>query len=681
MFQNNNGAVISRITNKSLKNNKKRNLFIITAITLTTLLLGFVFSLGMSLMESSKMEEIRFVGTTTHAAVGHPTVSQLERLRNLDYVQVVGTATAVAFVKNTPQMGKTSLDLYYFDKTEWKKLRAPAYTDIVGSYPQKENEIMVPLGVLEKLGITNPSIGMEIPIAYYTESGRSDTAINENFRLSGWFKSYALITSKDVADTILVSKEFSQKCGKTVETDGFASVVFNHSDRVLEYCQKLKQDLGLSKDQQVVPSQLYDTNKNSMRSGLIALSALIAFFILTGYLLIYNVLYISVSRDVRFYGLLKTLGTTPRQIRRIVTGQIMRLCMIGVPVGILLSLLLSLLAVPVSISKLGVVSTGAVVSFSPLIYLGAAFFALLTALLGALKPAKMAARISPVEAQKFTGINDNKSHAYRSVANGKPYKMAFRNIFRDRKRAAVVLLSLFLGVTTFITVTTLVSSMGINNYVNSMFDSDFMLKNNTLTNFETGEKQKFNNEFIEKVKSLPGVENLRTLTQGWERLDYNSQEYGQYVADFCKRNNITENLTEENIQKNFWGAIVGVDRYSLIKINHTLKKPVDVDAFERGEFALIATEHPDLFSSVHELTVSPLSLKGSRVEELSGSVKTKIPLGGFVPFSFDKGGSMAPTIVVSNSFIPRYIRNPLYRKSTSMSRRGMINKYSQSSGR
>ena len=161
-MKNNNGAVIRRLIDRSLKSNKKRNLSIIMAITLTTLLIGSVFSIGMSLVESVKMEKIRFTGTVAHAEIGHPSASQIEQLNNLDYVKVVGTDNNVAFVKNTPQMSKISLTLHYFDKTEWEKLRAPAYTDIAGNYPQKENEIMVSLGVLERLGINNPSIGMEI---------------------------------------------------------------------------------------------------------------------------------------------------------------------------------------------------------------------------------------------------------------------------------------------------------------------------------------------------------------------------------------------------------------------------------------------------------------------------------------------------------------------------------------
>ena len=50
----------------------------------------------------------------------------------------------------------------------------------------------------------------------------------------------------------------------------------------------------------------------------IAIAAVLLLIIFTGYLIIYNVFQISVTNDIRFYGLLKTIGTTPRQLRRII---------------------------------------------------------------------------------------------------------------------------------------------------------------------------------------------------------------------------------------------------------------------------------------------------------------------------------------------------------------------------
>lgn len=647
-FENDTSAVIQKLTRRSLKANKRQNFFLVMAIMLTTLLIGSVFSVGVSLVESVKVEQIRLAGTMAHAAVGHPTASQIERLHTLDYVKMVGTGNSVGYVENTAEMGNISLTLHYFDETEWEELRAPAYVDVEGSYPEKENEIMVSRAVLERMGIDDPSIGMEIPLAYCTDSEKKGPLVEQSFCLSGWFTSYAFVQSTDTADVIFVSQELSQKYGKTVERDGSASVKFVDETRISEYCDALVIDLGLSENQPIATVQLYDTSAGQEIAIVLSLGAVAAFLIFTGYLLIYNILYISISRDVRFYGLLKTLGATAKQIKSVVRGQILRLCLIGIPVGIVISLVLSLRMVPFFISALDAVSAdGAVVSFSPVIYLGASVLPLLTAILGASKPARKAASISPIEAQKYTGVVGN-INGIRSVAHGKPIRMAWRNIFRDKKRAGVVLLSLFLGVTTFLTVTTLVFSTDVSKYIDSSFESDFVLKNNVWPT------QKFDDSLIERVQSIPGAGNLHTTT--WEEmsLDY-SDDFREYIASHPVQDQIG-GLSEQAIADNFKGFLLGVDGETLTEYRDMLGNPIDVEAFERGKIALIATDNPELFSNIEDLTVMP-SYQGE-----SGALsnqKYELSLGGFVPFSYKGiGASLAPTVVVSNTVMQEWFGEP-----------------------
>ena len=648
-FENDTSAVIQKLTRRSLKANKRRNFFLVMAIMLTTLLIGSVFSVGMSLVESVKMEQIHLAGTMAHAAVGHPTASQIEQLHNLDYVRAVGTGNRVGYVENTAEMGNISLTLHYFDEAEWEELRAPAYVDIEGSYPEKENEIMVSRAVLERMGIDDPSIGMEIPLAYYTDSDKKGALMEEPFCLSGWFTSYAFVQSTDTADVIFVSQELSQKYGKTVEADGSASVRFVDETHISEYCDALVSDLGLSENQPIATVQLYDTSAGQETATLLSLCAVAVFLIFTGYLLIYNILYISISRDVRFYGLLKTLGATPKQIKRVVRGQILRLCFIGIPVGIVLSLILSLGIVPFFISALDAVSAdGAVVSFSPLIYVGAIIFPLFTAMLGASKPAKKAASISPIEAQKYTGVTGS-IKGVRSVAHGKPVRMDWRNIFRDKKRTGIVLLSLFLGVTTFLTVTTLVFSTDISKYIDSTFESDFVLKNSAWP------AQSLDNSLAEQLMSIPGTENLHTTT--WEEmsLEY-SDDFREYIANHPMREQIA-GLSEQAIADNFKGFLLGVDGETMTEYRDALGNPIDVEAFERGEIALIATDNPELFSNIENLTVMP-SYRGE--SGTSDNQKYELSLGGFVPFNYKGiGASFAPTLVVSNKVMQEWFGEPV----------------------
>ena len=70
----------------------------------------------------------------------------------------------------------------------------------------------------------------------------------------------------------------------------------------------------------------------------------------SGYLIIYNIFQISVASDIRFYGRLKTLGTTKRQLKKMIYGQANRLSLIGIPIGLVIGYLLGAVLVPVMIT-------------------------------------------------------------------------------------------------------------------------------------------------------------------------------------------------------------------------------------------------------------------------------------------------------------------------------------------
>ena len=58
-FENNNKEIIKKITNRSLKSNKTRNIFVVIAIVLTTFMLACVFTLGISFNENYQLMNLR----------------------------------------------------------------------------------------------------------------------------------------------------------------------------------------------------------------------------------------------------------------------------------------------------------------------------------------------------------------------------------------------------------------------------------------------------------------------------------------------------------------------------------------------------------------------------------------------------------------------------------------------
>ena len=164
---------------------------------------------------------------------------------------------------------------------------------------------------------------------------------------------------------------------------------------------------------------------------------------LAGYLIIYNVFQISVAADIQFYGKLRTLGTTKKQLKKLIYGQGNRLSAIGIPIGLAAGYLLGVLLVPVWIPMK---EMRAVVSASPVIFVGSALFSYITVLISCMLPARMAGKVSPIEALRYTDGSASYHKKKKKTKNGASLQgMAWANLWRSRKRTVVVICSLTLG--------------------------------------------------------------------------------------------------------------------------------------------------------------------------------------------------------------------------------------------
>ncbi len=131
-------------------------------------------------------------------------------------------------------------------------------------------------------------------------------------------------------------------------------------------------------------------------AGLLWLSAVTC---LCAYLLIYNIIHLSVAGKVRYYGLLQTVGMTETQIKRMMKEQMLLLSLAGTGTGCLLGVLVSFF-LSVVIKSLGIKSgyVGSVmICFHPVILIATVLLVGTTIFLAARKPVKMAANISPME--------------------------------------------------------------------------------------------------------------------------------------------------------------------------------------------------------------------------------------------------------------------------------------------
>ena len=301
-------------------------------------------------------------------------------------------------------------------------------------------------------------------------------------------------------------------------------------------------------------------------STLIAIVVLLLLIIFTGYLIIYNVFQISVTNDIRFYGLLKTIGTTGRQLRRILRQQAWLLSLIGIPLGLVLGFIVGNKLTPVIMAQLSY--KNAFVSFNPLIFIGAAVFSLLTVFLSCARPGRMAAKVSPVEAVRYTEggapKKAGKREKVRKAQSGASLPgMAWANLGRSRGKTVVTVISLTLAVVLATITYTFSTGFDMNKYLAHKAEVDFILGDaayfQTSGGFRTAD-QAVPESIISDVSARSGVEEsgrvyggvsaaMQFVTEDWLRMSwgaYNSPEAVDQIIEFTNR--LPSGLLEANVQ-------------------------------------------------------------------------------------------------------------------------------------
>ena len=587
MHDNRNKEVIKRVEKGMMKANRTRNIFAVVAVALTTFMITTIFSLGINYKENMDLTSVRTSGTNANVSLAMPTNEQEKEIRDLDYVKTVGTQYMIGSVAGKNEADRDlAIAMQYYDNTEWEKHYKEAISNIKGEYPKKENEIMLAEDALSQLGIKEPKLDMEIPLSYVSKDGEQ----KDTFTLSGWFRSY---TGTGMA---FLSESYCQEHGYTMQNSGVLSLSL---DNPKDNFYDIQDDITLNENQTFQGS----VSMSSSSGSVYAMIILLVFFIIgSGYLLIYNVLYISISRDTRFYGLIKTLGTTEKQIKTLVKRQALTFACIGIPIGVILAGVLSFGIVPVILENAfdsGKSIMDAEMFFHPSIFILSIIFSALTVWISCNAPAKVAGKISPIEALRYQNFASTKTKSRNSTNGGKLHVMAYHNVFRDKKRAFLVFMSLFMGITMILGVNGMIGSMKAENYVKKYMDYNFEYRDVQFEQYEQPNKEvpQFDEQFVEEIKQIDGVKNVDIQKTVWggiafdeadledfmkikyedSRYKTEGQSYQEMVADLKKYANAGD----------YGCYITTLDDKAVEEYNTKHPDtPIDIEKFQRGETAI-----------------------------------------------------------------------------------------------
>lgn len=495
-------SMIRTLINRSFKKSKGRNLVAILAIILTTMMFTTLFTLAQSMEQNMTEMYLRQSGTMAHTSCKQINDAQMEQIAAYPEVESYGKSIVVGLAENDKLSGRQVEIRYANDQYAKDSFAYP----ITGSMPQSKDEIALDTLTLERLGIPL-ELGQQVTLEWRRALFSSEIT-SSTFTLCGWWEGNMSV----YASMAWVSEAFAlEACeGIAVPEEGqicglrMMGVNFADSENIEWKMEDILVDCGLSELE-------FDTNmaytaemKYNIQMENLPMYIGMIFVFLAGYLIIVNVFQISVASDIQFYGKLKTLGMTKRQIKKIIYGQGNRLSLLGIPVGLMIGYLLGIVLVPALITTKDFTPT---VSANPVIFIGSALFAYITVIVSCLLPAGLAGKISPMEALRYTDADSSVKHKVKKTKKGASLAgMAWANLWRNKRRTVMVICSLTLGLVLMSFFYAKNASFDVEKYLMDLAVADFQIDDatNELASGYDPQNQTISSELINDIFMIEG---------------------------------------------------------------------------------------------------------------------------------------------------------------------------------
>lgn len=574
-----NRKIIRKLTWRSLKAGKLRNLIAVIAIALTATLFTTIFAIGGNMLQSMQDATMRQVGSRSHGGLKYLTQAQYDNLvasahiKDISYSILVGGADNAALQKK-----QTEIRYAEDDFARW----GFSYPT-TGTMPQEKLELACSTITLDALGIPH-ELGQTVRLEF-TVHGKS---YSEEFTLCGFWEGDDVMVATQVwlsrayVDTILsVPKSVDRDAGFDAVIGTInADVWFVNSIDITGKMDQLIAERGYAPEDITTGINWAYMGSEIDLTTAVMVMVLLLLILISGYLIIYSIFSISVTGDIKFYGLLKTIGATGKQLRRIVRGQALVLSALGIPLGLITGFLIGWVLTPYVIGITNL--SESTISISPFIFIFSALFSLLTVLISCRKPGRIAARVAPVEAVRYTDAPSRSKRKGRKAHRVSPLSMAWANVGRSPKKLTVVLVSLSLSLILMNSVYSIVQGFDMNIYLKDQIKTDFSVSDASLYNFMTLETDCYgvDTAFLEELQALPGLEDSSNI-HFWE--DY-THELSANIYESAKD---TLHALEEDFDGEIPLHIYGVGKLamSLIAEEHP---DLDIDKLFSGDYAFIS---------------------------------------------------------------------------------------------
>ncbi len=477
-FENDTSMVEKKLASRSIKADKRRSIFVILTITLAVCLMGtlcFCYS-------AQQLKTLDGILGQYQAGCGGLTREEVARLVDAGKFEKWGCTIEAGTVRHEDSI----LQISYVSP---EMIDLMGYGEITGAYPQGENELCVERAFFRYFGLPEEAgqtvvLDLDDGEKAYTVTGILETE-NDSRIFTVWIPE-AAVEPKSPYEL-----RFRFAGSQSMEPAQLRADI-----------ERFFAEMGIPEDRTFYSSSYFGMVDLYLGNGMEVYAAALLIAVVCA-IVIYNIFYISVMGKMREYGRLKVLGTTPRQLKRVVKRERRFLTAIAIPLGLLCAAGIALIAVPGYWSWGDNIRYGVVVS---LLTYG-------TVLIATRKPMAMAGKVSAIEAIRTTAYSQQQAPSVARQLHRRLTmpRLAWMNFSRNRKKAFVTALSLSLTGILLLCVSAYANSVDVKEMTQSQFGdrSQYLLQYEDFAGREFVEMQKENplgRTLREKLAALPGVD-------------------------------------------------------------------------------------------------------------------------------------------------------------------------------
>ena len=508
-FENDTSAITKKLAKKSLQSEKRRNLMVVIAVALAAFLICFTGIVSTSL---TQMQRNQVVDTYEAVWLGVEE-NDIETLKGLPEFERVGGYYMLG--EELSEQGYHAS--YVYNDAEMMEIGRDQMKLLEGNLPQKANEVVVSEYFLSTYG-NNAKIGDTVTLD--TESFHGDYVV------TGIMDS---VNEKEANTCAIILSNAALTEWKGFDPAGYRAYVhFKNSDQLGEelitsYCKEIAEEYQLPN-----PSMNNKYFAYASKSfDFLPIVSVIVIVLIGGYIVIQSIFRISINDKIRSYGQLRTIGATPKQIKRIVKREGRKLGSIGILIGTVLGVCAGFLLFSKGFNAVSYVATVILTLISSWIIVSVSIR----------KPVKIAAGISPIEAVRFTPAQKDIRSRKKNIKLN-PISMGIANFKRDRKKTISIVASLSIGGILLMVVSSIVLVRSPEQIARLYFpDSDYKIYLQDLSEEMLVKGNPLNEELKQEVLSVDGVTDIIVARQSL---------HTSIKTDANQNSGICDTLTDQN---------------------------------------------------------------------------------------------------------------------------------------